>query len=86
MTLLRLFAYKYAMTLTAFRRELERRVRAAGSQRNLAKQLGVSAMFLCDILKGRRDPGAKLLTAMGYERKVSIRRKVVLSRLRSEKP
>ena len=51
----------------------------AGSQRNLAKKLGISPMFVCDVLKGRRDPGEKMLKAMGYERKVSIRRTVEIT-------
>ena len=58
----------------------------AGSQRKLAKDIGISAMFLCDILKGRRDPGEKMLAAMGYKRRVRIVRSVIIRRLRSEKP
>lgn len=64
------------MNLTTFRAELKRQARSEGSQRNLAKKLGVSPMFICDVLKGRRDPGEKLLSAMGFEREVVVHRSV----------
>jgi transcriptional regulator with XRE-family HTH domain len=50
---------------------LERiRNEAAGSQKAAAKRLGVSEQYLCDVLKGRREPGKKLLDALGYRRVV----------------
>jgi hypothetical protein len=64
------------MTLDSFRKHLAQEVKALGSQRNLAKKYGVSPMFICDILSGRRDPGEKLLSAMGFERTVVITRRV----------
>lgn len=70
------------MTLITFRKLLKKMALEAGSQRRLAANLGVSPMFICDVLKGRRDPGKKLLDAMGYERHVSVRRLVEIS----EKP
>jgi transcriptional regulator with XRE-family HTH domain len=45
-------------------------VASAGSQEAAAKRLGVSAQYLCDVLKGRREPGKKLLDAIGYRRVV----------------
>lgn len=45
-------------------------VKAAGEQRLAAKQLGVSPQYLCDVLKRRREPGSKLLKALGYRRVV----------------
>lgn len=48
----------------------------AGSQRNLAKKLGVSPMFICDIIKGRREPGEKILKALGLQKNVRIIRSV----------
>jgi len=66
------------MTLHSFRKMLRKMVEEAGSQRNLAKKMGVSPMFLCDILKGRRDPGEKFLSALGYSRTVQIRRVVTI--------
>lgn len=45
-------------------------VAGAGTQDAAAKQLGISGAYLCDVLKGRREPGKKLLDAMGYRRVV----------------
>lgn len=71
---LRGYAYSDLMTLEDFRKFLAAEAKALGSQRNLAKKYGVSPMFICDILSGRRDPGEKLLSAMGFERKVVVLR------------
>jgi hypothetical protein len=68
------------MTLDSFRQMLLRLVKEAGSQRALAKKYGISPMFLCDILKGRRDPGEKFLSAMGYRREVVVRRDVKITK------
>jgi len=38
-----------------------------GSLRAKAKALGVSAPYLSDLLKGHRQPGPKLLAALGLE-------------------
>ena len=64
------------MTLESFREVLRKRCAEVGSQRNYAKKIGVSPMFVCDVLKGRRDPGDKMLKAMGFERSIQITRKV----------
>lgn len=45
----------------------------AGSLRQAAIQLGVSAPFLSDVLRGRRDIGQKLVASLGYERVVGYR-------------
>lgn len=45
-------------------------VAGAGNQQLAARQLGVSAQYLCDVIKGRREPGKKLLDALGYRRVV----------------
>ena len=42
----------------------------AGSQDAAAKRLGVSGAYLCDVMKRRREPGPKLLDALGYRRVV----------------
>ena len=39
-----------------------------GEQRLLAKQLGISSQYLSDILNGRREPGEKVLAALGIKR------------------
>ena len=44
-----------------------------GSQRALARELGVSEAYLSDIINGRRDPGRKILKALGLERVVDYR-------------
>jgi transcriptional regulator with XRE-family HTH domain len=48
----------------------------AGGQSHLAEKLGVSRMYITDVLKGRREPAEKILSAMGYEREVTYRKKV----------
>ncbi len=40
------------------------------SLRQYAKQLNVSAAYLSDVYRGRRDPGPTLLEYLGLERKV----------------
>ena len=46
-------------------------VEAAGSQKALAQCCGVSEPFFSDVLRGRRERGEKLLTALGCRRVVS---------------
>jgi transcriptional regulator with XRE-family HTH domain len=48
-----------------------RKLCAESSQKNVADELGISPQYLCDILKGRRQPGASVLQALGLTRKVS---------------
>jgi transcriptional regulator with XRE-family HTH domain len=47
------------------------------SQAEVAAQLGISASYLCDLLKGRREPAKKVCDALGLERVVSYRRKQI---------
>ena len=49
-------------------------VTASGSQKAFAGRLGISEQYLSDILKGRRQPGAKVLKFFGLERVVGYRR------------
>lgn len=58
------------MTRQAFEQILTRFIERAGSQRAAAQQLGVSAQYLCDVLKGRRAPGSKILEPLGLKRVV----------------
>lgn len=46
---------------------LRKRVQAAGSQRRLAAEYGLSVAFISSVLKGRKAPGPRLLDRMGYE-------------------
>lgn len=43
-------------------------VELAGSQKDAAAELGVSAQYLSDVLHGRREVGTKLAQAMGLKR------------------
>lgn len=46
----------------------------AGSQAAWAKEHGMSAAYVSDVLSGRRDPGEKALKALGLERVVIYRK------------
>ena len=58
-----------------------RRRRGSKSLRQFARELGISAPYLHDVLRGSRNPGPKLLRALGLERsierRVKYRRRVV---------
>jgi len=63
------------MTRASLVLRLRRRVRQAGqTQQTVARDLGISAAYLSDVLSGRREPGQKLLTALGLVRVVQYRR------------
>jgi len=51
-------------------------VKAAGSNQSaLAKEIGISAQYLSDVLRGNRNPGKKILDFLGIEKVVIYRRK-----------
>jgi transcriptional regulator with XRE-family HTH domain len=50
-------------------RELEAR-KAGRSLRAIAQEIGVTAPYIHDILRGRRDPGPKVLEYLGLEKTV----------------
>lgn len=50
-------------------------VAQAGSQKDFAQQHGLSEQYLSDVLRGRREPGQKILEALGVERVVGYREK-----------
>lgn len=56
------------------RKMLEIAIRAAGSQKALAKEAGISEQYLSDVMQGRRDIGDKILKWFGMERVVYYRR------------
>jgi hypothetical protein len=58
----------FIATQAALLEVLRREVAGSGSQEIVAKRLRVSPQYLCDVLKGRREPGRKLLDALGYRR------------------
>ncbi len=62
----------WTMTKAELIEHLRQLVEEAGSQRNLAKRLGVSAPFIGDVLLGKREPAAKMLKALGLRRVVTF--------------
>ena len=54
---------------------LERLYSVHRSWKRVADALQVSQAFLCDLRKGRRQPGPKLLDALGLKRKVEYVRR-----------
>ena len=50
---------------------LQRKVQRAGTQAALAEELGVTAVYLGDVLLGKREPGPKLLNALGFRRVIT---------------
>jgi hypothetical protein len=59
------------MTLEEFREYLKVRAHECGSQKILARHLGVNEAYLSDVIRGRRDPSCKLLKACGFRRVVT---------------
>jgi len=49
-------------------RELEKQVRKAGSQKEAADALGISAQYLNDLLRGRREASGNVLEKLGLKR------------------
>ena len=60
------------MTKSEFMLFLHDKIREAGDQKTLAKQLGVSQSHLSDVLNGRREPADKILTGLGLRRVVTF--------------
>jgi hypothetical protein len=55
------------MRVEDVRNLLERQCNIAGSQKNWARANSLSPQFICDVLKGRRDPSPRILDALGLE-------------------
>jgi transcriptional regulator with XRE-family HTH domain len=51
-------------------KKIERIIEERGTQRAAAEFLGVSPQYLTDLLKGRRDPGVKILSKLGLQSRV----------------
>jgi len=58
------------MTKLELLNHLKKLVEEAGTQKELASRLGVSLAYLNDVMLGRKEPGKKLLAALGVERVV----------------
>ena len=55
------------MTSRQLAKLLAARIGYGFTQRDLAKELEISAAYLCDFLQGRREAGPAILTALGYD-------------------
>jgi transcriptional regulator with XRE-family HTH domain len=59
------------MSQAEFLEYLSKEVAAVGGQTLYAVKVGISKQYLNDILKGRKEPGMKLLKAIGYKKIVT---------------
>lgn len=50
---------------------LRRQIAAHGSQQRAAQYWGISAVYLSDVLKGRREPAGKFLAALRLRRVIT---------------
>jgi len=50
---------------------LQQEVQRKGTQAALAKELGITAAYLGDVLNGKRMPGPTLLNALGFRRVIT---------------
>lgn len=55
------------LTITDILTVLAKAVGKAGSQAQWCAEHKVSTAYLSDVLNGRRDPGKKILDALGFE-------------------
>lgn len=63
------------MNVQQIRDKLTRRVNRDGGQSEFARSIGTSPGYVNDVLSGRRDPGDKILNALGLERVTVYQRK-----------
>ena len=56
---------------------LREAIAAAGSQRAYAQAHNISEQYLSDVVRGRREPGQKILDALGIERVITYQEKPV---------
>lgn len=52
-------------------KRLQSDIKRAGSQRKWAAEHDVTGQYVCDLLRGRREPGPKILAALGVRRVVA---------------
>jgi len=52
---------------------LRERMKPEQTQASFAEQIGVSPQFLCEVLKGTRRPGKRILEYLGYEKHIVYR-------------
>lgn len=63
------------MDANQVRTQLRRATEKAGTALNWARAHDVSTAYLSDVMTGKRQPGEKILDALGLERVVTYRRK-----------
>jgi hypothetical protein len=51
--------------------QLLKKAQGAGSARTLAKKIGVTPQFLCDVYRGRRDLGEQIPSFLGLVKRVT---------------
>ena len=56
-------------------KQVAARMVAEHGQSEAARRMGVSVSYLCNIMKGRADPGPLVLEALGLEKVVTYRRR-----------
>lgn len=66
---------KKQLTLSEVITLLATRCKEHGSQRAFAEMHDISAQYVTDVLKRKREPGEKILDALGLEKIVSYREK-----------
>lgn len=59
------------MTELEVRRLLRKACEYAGSQNEWAELYGISAAYVSDVIRGRRNPGEAILNALGLVKVVS---------------
>lgn len=52
--------------------KLREMVKAAGTQKAVAKELRISQQFLCEVLSGKRDVSQSLAQKLGFKRVVGF--------------
>lgn len=52
--------------------ELNRRIAKAGTAKAFANEVGLSAVYISDILNGKRDFSDRVLKILGFEKRVKI--------------
>lgn len=62
------------MSAVAFHAILARTVAKYGTQAAAADALGVSPAYLSDLMQGKREPGPKVLHALGLEKVTTYRK------------
>lgn len=60
------------MTEIEVRRLVKVGIKRAGSLRKYAKEMGINASYVSDMVNGRRNPGPKLLKPLGLKRVVVV--------------